>query len=351
MRNERRIRIQNRWCVLILTVVLLLCGCAAKTPEISDPVNTQEDKIRIGMCFDSFVIERWEKDRDVFVSTARDLGAEVNVQNANGELKEQIAQIEYFIEKNVDAIVVISIDGKAISDVVKKARSRGIKVIAYDRMISNSNVDLYVSFDNEVVGRLMAQALVEAGLPSRKVLMLQGSLTDDNVSQVKRGFDSVMSINAIATVGSMNAENWRAEDASEFLESNSELMLEADGIMCGNDNIATAVARVLAENRRLGKIALVGQDADLEACQRIVEGTQVMTVYKQVEKEAEAAARAAVALVKGEPLENTVSSSDGSYSIPCIVLEPVAVTKDNMDEIIIDSGFHLREEVYMNVTR
>ena len=343
----------HKFTVYLLSVtLLLLCllsGCGSKVPEVDGEKKTEADKIRIGLCFDSFVIERWEKDRDVFVSTARELGAEVNVQNANGELSEQISQIEYFIQKDVDAIVIISIDGNALGDVVKKAKSKGIKVIAYDRMLNNCDADLYVSFDNEMVGTLMAEALVASELANNKVLMLQGSPTDNNVDQVRKGFDPVISRNAVSVIGSMYADGWRAEDASEYLEAHSELLEETDGIMCGNDNIATQVARVLAENRKLGKIALVGQDADLEACQRIVEGTQAMTVYKPVEKEAEAAARGTVALIKGEEIEGAVYVSDGSYSIPGIMLDPIAVTRDNIDETIIESGFHLQEEVYLNV--
>ena len=119
--------------------------------------------------------------------------------------------------------------------------------------------------------------------------------------------------------------------------------------MCGNDGIATSTVRALAEKRLASKIRIVGQDAELEACQRIVEGTQVMTVYKPVEKQAQAAAVYACQLARGEDIQTDRKAYDGTYDVPAVVLEPIAVNADNMQEVIINSGFHLKEEVYLNV--
>lgn len=341
----------KRIMVSFLLLCLLLSGCANKV-AVNDIVNNSDDgAIEIGMCFDSYVIERWEKDRDVFVSTARDLGAVVNVQNANGDCDEQIRQIEYFIEKGVDAIVIVSVDGTRLSDVVKKAKNKGIVVVAYDRMILNAGADLYISFDNEKVGVIMAEAIANTELANNKVLMIEGPTTDNNVSMIEKGFMEVMDIEGIEVVDSTHVDGWKAELAADYIYENPEILEEVDAIMCGNDNVATAVVRVLSEKRKAGKIIVVGQDAELEACQRIVEGTQEMTVYKPVEKEAEEAAKATVALIKGESLPNVTMASDGTYDIMQIVLEPVPVTKGNIDEIIIGSGFHLKEDVYLNVSK
>lgn len=339
---------------LLLIIGMMICislsGCNNRAEANSDKAEEIiEDTITIGMCFDSFVIERWEKDRDVFVSTASKLGAEVNVQNANGEVLHQIEQIEYFIEKSVDAIVIICIDPTAIEDVVKKAKDKGIYVIAYDRMINNADVDLYVSFDNEMVGELMAKALALAIKPADTVVMFEGPTTDNNVALVNKGFTAVCENMGIKIANSMNCEGWRAEDASEYLYDNPDVLEGVAGIMCGNDNVATQVVRVLSERRMAGDLALVGQDADLEACQRVVEGTQTMTVYKPVENEAKRAAEATVALIKGEDIEDLATVSDGKNSIKAIILEPIAVNAENMDDVIIDSGFHMNDEVYLNI--
>ena len=140
--------------VILLSAVMLLTGCDSGVEESGEPQKDVEatDDIQIGIAFDSFLIERWERDRDIFVSRARELGATVNVQNANGDVEQQKTQIEYFIKKGMDVIVIIPIDPEAIVDTVKKAQDAGIKVIAYDRPIPKAGADVYISFDNEKVG-------------------------------------------------------------------------------------------------------------------------------------------------------------------------------------------------------
>ena len=152
--NKRVKRLLGRALATVL-MGMMLAGCGAAASSGNADGTVEADKIEIGMCFDSFVIERWQRDRDVFVSSAKELGAEVNVQNANGDVEQQKKQIDYFIKKNVDVIAIICIDPEALVDSIKKAHDAGIKVIAYDRPIPGAGVDLYVSFDNENVGELM----------------------------------------------------------------------------------------------------------------------------------------------------------------------------------------------------
>lgn len=338
----------KRITVFLLLVCMLLSSCLSHSQK--DKFKTeQEDSLQIGMSFDSFVIERWQRDRDVFVSTAKELGAIVNVRNANGDVETQITQIEYFIEKKMDAIVIICIDMDQLKKVVQKAKDAGIKVVAYDRLIRNANVDLYISFDNEAVGTMMATAIVEQDIEKKKVLMIGGPLTDLNVIMVELGFCKVIEEAGIEVVGNLHAAGWKPELASVYIDSNYTLLDQVDAIMCGNDSLATQVVYCLAERRLAGKVYVVGQDADLEACQRIVEGTQLMTVYKPVEKLAQKAAEYTIKLIKEEELEETQSINDGTYDVPYVALETIAVTEDNMMEVIINSGFHLKEDVYLNV--
>ena len=336
---------------MISLIVSCLCGCNGKESQTKVEDKVQEDKLKIGMCFDSFVIERWQRDRDIFVQAAKELGAEVNVQNANGDVEEQKKQIDYFIKKDMDVIVIVCIDSDALSDSVKDAKDAGIKVVAYDRLINNADIDLYVSFDNEMVGTLMGQALVDNGLAGGKVVMIGGSPTDNNVSLVNNAFVSVMEENEVEILDTTYCDGWRAELASDYVYANKDIVAECDAIMCGNDNLASQVVSALSVQRLAGQIAVTGQDADLEACQRIVEGTQLMTVYKPVEKLAHRAAECSVALAAGKELSGTDLSTinNGKYDVPYVKLEPIMVTKENIDETIINSGFHMRDEVYLNV--
>lgn len=341
---------RKRQISCFLLAVLLLCGCGT-TESDRETYDGEEEKIQIGMSFDSFVIERWQRDRDVFVSVAKELGAEVNVQNANGLVEEQKKQIDYFIQKGMDVIVIIAIDPASLRDSVEKAKDAGIKIVSYDRLINDADVDLYITFDNEMVGTMMAQALVKEGIDGGKVVMLGGSPTDNNVPLVESAFKRVMSKHRVSILDSIHADNWRAEEAAAYIYANPQKISQADAIMCGNDDLATQAVRALAETRQAGDILVVGQDADLAACQRIVEGTQVMTVYKPVERLATRAAEAAVALARGEELtgDDVTVIESGEYRIPYIGLEPISVNRENIDEVIIGGGFHLKEDVYLNV--
>lgn len=341
----------KRKLTFILCLLLLLTACGSASQKHNTAQTQEEQKIQIGMSFDSFVIERWQRDRDVFVSTAKELGAEVNVQNANGDLAEQKKQIDYFIEKGMDVIVIICVDSDGLRTSVNKAKEKGIKVIAYDRLIKDSDVDLYISFDNTRVGEMMAEALIDQGLAEGSVLMLGGSTADNNVSLVEGKFRRTMQENKVTILDSFHADGWLAELAAEYIYEHIDTVFKADAIMCGNDDIASRVVPALAERRLAGKVLVTGQDADLEACQRIVEGTQLMTVYKPVEKLAQRAAECAVALAQGQKItgEDVTMLDNGNFLVPYVGLEPISVTKENINDVIINSGFHLKEDVYLNV--
>lgn len=342
---------------ILLMIILLFSGC--NHDKYKEDENIEKDiALQIGFSFDSFVIERWIRDRDAFVMTAKDLGAEVNVQVANGDVETQISQIKYFIKKRMDVIVIVAADGEALKEVVAEAKDAGIKVVSYDRLIKNAGTDLYISFDNEEVGREMAKALINAVPAGGGIYMIGGSASDNNVDIIKQGFYGQLKESGLKAVYENYCANWDAELAAEYVEEALKSYPDVKGIMCGNDDLASEVFLVLSENRLAGKVCIVGQDADLAACQRIVEGTQTMTVFKQVEELAKAAAYLSVALGRGEDItepgrnpsyraEDTID--DGSYVIPYFKLDCIPVTKDNLDKVIIDSGFHTREDVYLNV--
>ena len=344
---------------MLLSILLIFSSCGSSSEISGDSGEEKSDHLLIGMSIDSFLIERWQRDCDVFVSKVKELDAtaEVNIQNANGDIETQKSQIRYLLEKGADVLVIVSIDSDGLGDVMDEVKKAGVPVIAYDRLINNADVDLYISFDNEMVGTLMGEALVNSGLKNKKVLMLSGPTEDSNVTMVENGFCNVMEENKIKIVDCFHTANWKAEEASEYVGQHLSELDDVDAIMCGNDNIATSVIRTLSEARLAGKIKIVGQDADLEACQRVVEGTQVMTVYKPVEKLAQKAAGYAIAIgnAKREGATANLSDvtekiSDGTYDVPYFYIDPVAVTSENIDETIIASGFHSRDEVYMNVS-
>ena len=358
MENNDRIKKLVLGILVLCVGMVFLAGCgsvqekdSAETEETAS-AGKEEHKIQIGLTVDSFVIERWIRDRDVFVATARELGADVNVQDAGADAEEQISQIEYFISKQVDVIVVIARDCGVLSDVVQKAQNAGIPVISYDRMINNANTDFYISFDNRKVGEIMAQALIDAIPQGGDIFMIQGSSSDNNVKMLKEGFDDTLEDTNLNVVYEANCDGWTAELAVGYVEEALEKYPHVKGIMCGNDDIASQVVQVLAENQLAGNVVVIGQDGDLAACQRIVEGTQYMTAFKSIEDLAREAAKYAVEIGSGREASElegvTENVNDGTYDIPSKVLDPIAVTRENIDEVIIDGGFHRRDEVYLN---
>lgn len=347
----------KKWTrLVILLLALFLVGCGQGEEQAESENGAVEEKVQIGLSFDSFVIERWLRDRDMFVSTAQSLGAEVNVQAANGVVEEQISQIEYFIQKKMDVIVIIAIDGDSLKEVVKRAQDAGIRIVCYDRMIANANANLYISFDNKMVGTLMGEALKASCPDGGNIFAIYGSPTDLNVNAIEEGFTTAIEDSSLNIVYSGYCDNWLAELAFDHVNEGLTVTDDIVGVMCGNDDLAGQAVKALSENRLAGQVAVVAQDADLAACQRIVEGTQEMTVYKPVERMASAAAALAVALGRGEDITDSSGDyqvtqviDDGTYEIPYYSLEPIAVTAENMDREIIDDGFHARADVYLNI--
>lgn len=195
----------------------------------------------------------------------------------------------------------------------------------------------------------MAQTIKDNIPEGGNIITIFGPTTDHNVQLVEQGYREVMEDAKLNVIYSVNAVNWLAEEA--YYAVNEALLLtpQIDGVFCGNDNLATEAVRALSENRMAGSVVVTGQDADLAACQRIVEGTQTMTVYKPVDKLAKAAAEYAVKLAKGESIDVSTSINDGIWDVPYVKLEPIYVNKDNMDEIIIEGGFQKIEDVYLNI--
>ncbi len=332
-------------CTLMLCV-LLFSGCTRPAAAGAQGQGSRPKRITIGFSLDSLVVERWIRDRDVFVSTANALGADVIFQNAANSETEQLAQVRYLIDKGVDVLVIIPKNADSFTEVIQRARSRGVKVISYDRLIRNAGVDLYITVDSVAVGRLMAEEIVQK-VPSGNYVFINGPLEDHNVTLVKEGQRSVFSgYPGIFSILDYYAENWSYDRAYEQVTRLLDRGIRIDAIVCGNDGLAGGAIRALAERRLAGKVPVVGQDADIMACQYIVEGSQLATVYKPITALARQAAVFAVALAQGREIAGTSRIHDGRIEVPVYWMEPQAVNRANIDSVVIASGFHTAEEVY-----
>ena len=331
--------------LFFISGIVILFGCA----------DGSNEKIKIGLSMDSLRVERWRKDRDIFTEEAKRLGAEVIVQSADGDEQRQNEQAENLITQGVDVLVVIPKDSVAASQIVKSAHEEGIKVIAYDRLIRDSEPDLYISFDNEQVGYLQAEYLLRKK-PKGNYFLLGGAPSDNNAQLLRKGqrraLKSAIDTGDIKLVAEGNhwAVNWDPNDALNKTEAVlTQVNNQIDAVVASNDGTAGGVIQALEGQNLAGKVLVSGQDAELAACQRIVKGTQTMTVYKPIRLIAKEAAKAAVALAKGEKVEGAKQKvNNGKVDVPSILLTPIQVDKDNLDEVVIQDGFHTREKVYLN---
>lgn len=337
----------------ILIMGLFLTACQESEAVI--PAHTEEaeaapDVVKIGFSMDTLEEERWIRDRDLFQKAVEELGAEVEIMEARGDDALQVLQAETMISQGIDVLVIVPYNAEAAAAIVQKAHRAGIKVVSYDRLIKNADIDLYVSFDNERVGELQAKALTEL-VPKGKYVYIGGADTDYNAHLMKKGvFDVLQSPidkGEIKMVYDQWTDNWLPTNAylnmKEALKANHN---QIDAVIAANDATAGMALKALEEAGLEGEIPITGQDAELAAAQRIVQGTQTMTVYKPINILAKEAASLAIALAKNEYIDTDKKINNGKIEVPSVLLEPIAVNRDNMDRTIIADGFHLREDVY-----
>jgi D-xylose transport system substrate-binding protein len=216
-------------------------------------------------------------------------------------------------------------------------------------MISGNDVDLYISFDNVKVGEEQAKGVM-AAVSKGNFAYVGGSPSDNNALLLKNGSMSVLnpSIESgdIKIVFDKFTENWTSDTAYKNLKEYLSTGATVDAVVAANDGTAYGAIRALQEKDLAGKVPVSGQDAELSACQRIVKGTQTLTVYKPLKSLAYKAAEMAISMAKKETVKTTGTINNGTIDIPAYLLDVVSVTKDNMEETIIKDGFHTYEEVY-----
>jgi len=353
---------------LVLALVIVISACSSgngnngnagsksndkETTTKGNNVKSGDDKLVIGLSLDTLQEERWQRDRDLFIAAAEALGAKVEVQAANSDDAKQISQAENLISQGVDVLVVVPHNAEATAAIVEKAHAAGIKVLAYDRLIKNSDLDLYISFDNEKVGEMQAEAIIKLA-PKGKFVYIGGAETDNNAHLFKKGAFNILQ--PLIDSGDIQVvfDQWTKDWSPANALVNMENALTAndnkiDAVVAANDGTAGGVIQALAAQGLDGKIPVSGQDAELAAAQRIVEGTQTMTVYKPIKDLAEKAADLAVKLAKGEDVGADKTVNNGKIDVPSVLLNPVAVDKTNIDATVIADGFHSKEDVYKNV--
>jgi D-xylose transport system substrate-binding protein len=343
--------------VVVSLILSVLIGLTLSSGGASGRgANPLSKGILIGLSMDTLKESRWQKDRELFVKAAEEQGAKVLVQSANSDDTRQMQDIEALLSNHVDVLVIVPHNARAMAKAVDLAHEAGIPVIAYDRIITDSNLDLYISFDNVKVGEKQAQYAIDHLPKGRKLRFVRifGAKTDNNAFQFKQGQDNVLKpylqSGEIEIIHEDWAENWKPENAKKITNAAiTENGSNFDAILAANDGTAGGAIQALSEEGLAGKILVTGQDAELVACQRIAGGTQAMTIYKPIKKLATEAAGLAVKLARGKPVVATATTNNQKIDVPSVLLEVITVTRDNLKSTVIADGFHSYEDVYSNV--
>ena len=309
-----------------------------------------KDQIKIGISLGP-VHERWEKDRDYLKENLESKGAKVIIKEANNDEVTQKEQFLDLVKSKVNVIIMVAINSDAAGALVQVAKKNGVKVIAYDRLIKNCDLDYYVAFDNMKVGELQADYLTRI-TPKGKYAILGGDPKDYNSIFLRLGqmniLQPLVTRKDINVVLDTNVENWDTDIAYTIVNNFLNESTDLDAIIASNDGIAKGVCKALSEHDLCGTILVSGQDALADACRRIVEGKQTMTVYKYIESLANATTNIAISMAGDGDLPYSQSTiNNGKIMVPSIQLpNMIQVTKENMRMTVIADGYLDEKEVF-----
>lgn len=310
-------------------------------------------KIKIGFAMDTVKEERWQRDRDAFEKHCKELGVECVVTVANNSAERQANDVENLLTQGISVLVIAPHDATQAASMVEKAKAQNVPVISYDRLINSDKIDLYISHQVPVIGKKMAEYALQKK-PTGNYVMIYGASTDNNAHIMKKAQLEVLqpAIDAkqIKIVADPFTPDWSREQALNFAEAAlTNTGDKVDAFIVSNDGMATGVISALDKRGLTGKILVTGQDADKTNLQFIAEGKQTMTVYKPIIPLANGAVEAAIKLAKKEPLTGVTQFQNNGKSVPAILLEVVAVDKDNLMQTVIKDGYAKYEDVYANV--
>jgi len=298
--------------------------------------------------------ERWTKDIMYLTQQLELRGAEVIVREADGVETVQARQAQELIDEgNIDVLIIVPVNSESAGIIVDYAKVRDINVIAYDRIIKNCNLDCYLSFDNVRIGEIQAEYLTKIK-PSGKYAILGGASEDNNSIQLRIGQMNILQPlivkGDIKIVMDQNIEGWDPEIAYQVVKQHLDDGNRLDAIISSGDQLSGGASRALAEHGLEKKVLLSGQDAQTDACRRIVQGTQTMTVYKVIESLAASTAKIALSLARDEAMPNTLTTvNNGSIMVPAILLSSIIpVGQENIRMTVIADGFLDEKEVFGN---
>jgi D-xylose transport system substrate-binding protein len=306
--------------------------------------------VRIGFSMDTLKEERWQRDKRLVEERAKEVGAVLDVQVANGDDAVQTKQADNMLTKGIDVLIVAPHNGEIAASIVEAAHRKGVPVISYDRLIRNADVDLYISHQVVKIGEMQAEYALQH-VPKGNYVLIGGSPTDYNAVLLRNGQMNVLKPAVergdIKIISEQYAKEWKAEEALRITEDAlTKTGKKIDAIVASNDGTAGGAISALEAAGLAGKVLVTGQDAQKDAVQRVAKGTQTMTIYKSIQPLAYGAVDAAIKLARKEPVDAKDKINNGRKDVPAILLPPLVVDKSNLDATIIKDGYHSREDMY-----
>jgi D-xylose transport system substrate-binding protein len=304
---------------------------------------------------DSLKIERWQTDLDNFQKRAGELGAQVLVETAEGDDELQLDQAQKLLNAGVKSLVLVAHDAEKAVRIVAAAKAKHVPLLCYERLVRDPSVGFFVGVDASAVGFLQANSLTQIA-PKGNYVLIAGSSADSNAKILRDAQWKVLKPfvdrGDIKIVSDTWSKDWNPTEAyAHMTEAIETAKGDITAVVASNDGTAGGAIQALAEHNLAGKVLVSGQDADLAAIIRILDGTQTMTIYKPLGPQAKLAAEAAVALAKGESVKSAVSFTVGNKAIPAILLTPVVVTKDNVKQTVIKDGFQNLETIQKSLPK
>jgi len=333
--------------------IVAAAAAAAMTVSLATACSTDGDGDgdagSIALLLPESQTTRYESfDRPYFEERMAQLCPDCDVvyANADGDPSRQQQQAESALSQGVDVLVLGAVDSAAAASTVAAATAQGVDVISYDRLIDSPALDYYISFDNELVGVLQGQALVErmeqADAAHGGILMINGASTDPNAQAFKAGAHSVIDASNLTILAEFDNPDWSPSAAQDWTSSQViQFGTRIDGVYAANDGTAGGSIAAMKAEGFSPVPPVTGQDAELAAIQRIVAGDQYMTVYKAIRQQARTAAEAAYALLN----DRTPDTDTSVNGIPAVLLEPVPVTVDTIMETVVADGFYTVEQI------
>jgi D-xylose transport system substrate-binding protein len=339
---------------ILLAAACVLLAAACFNPPSQTPVQASRSSakrpVRIGFSMDTLKEERWTRDKALVQQRAREDGAVLDLQVANGDDAVQTKQCENMLAKGVDVLIVAPHNGEVAASIVEAAHSKGVPVIAYDRMIRNSDVDLHVAHEQKKIGEMQAQYALKH-VPKGNYVLIGGAPTDYNALILRNGqmriLKPAIDRGDVKIISQQFAREWRADEALRITEDALiRTGKKIDAIVASNDGTAGGAISALEAANLAGKVLVTGLDAQKDAVQRIVRGTQTMTIYTPIRPLAFGAVDAAIKLARKEPVNAPERIDNGKRAVPSILYEAIVVDRSNVNETILKDGYHRREEIY-----